>query len=144
MASSRYRWEDDAGIADLIGKHWVRDITSGEGQYENCNRRKKRYGRRLAIGLVEHFDVVKRERLAEVVVTYGCKGNYFARALAGKGAKLMIKGEWPEVDPGKGGRPRTRVGRTRETLAMQLERMGIQPSRKLVEWHEIPQSEVPY
>lgn len=46
--------QQDAVIVNLLGKHWVEDITSGVGAYFNCNAHKDEYyPERMGVGMID-------------------------------------------------------------------------------------------
>lgn len=110
--------ENDVGIATVIGLTWMKEITSGNGRYHNCNLDAKQGKHRaVGIGMVHRHDLTKREILSSVVTRYAGKGCYYAEAQTGTKDRLLNKGGWPkEKDPRKGGRPEKSSQIQRELL----------------------------
>ena len=94
----------DFDIAETIGKHWRREITAGQGLYYNCNRYKSDY-KSLGIGSVDWYDDVKRQALHKAV-EYLCKVDYYMRPLLQDNDRSISRGEMPQVEDKKLGRPR--------------------------------------
>ena len=61
--------QNDAELADKIGKYWVNNITDGKGTYWNCNASLNHYKRR-GIGMIDYRDTEKRQLLTNDVLPY--------------------------------------------------------------------------
>ncbi len=91
---------------DEIGKYWRDVITEGRGFAFNCNRNRKQYGENWAIGMVDHHDTGKREKLMHAL-SYLAKRDQFVYVKPSVKSNLFTTGHLPGDKP-KGGRPRTR------------------------------------
>ena len=73
------RLRKDAAIAYLMCKHWMDVVAPGAGVAFNCNARKSRRYRRVAIGRLHRNDDAGYEALQELVVNYMTKQDEFFR-----------------------------------------------------------------
>lgn len=85
----------DVWYAEEIGKYWRDTITHGDGTYWNCNSRKAKY-KRLAVGMVNHFDHDLRSNL-KGVITYLCKIDQLIERDYGSKMKGMRRGVSPST-----------------------------------------------
>ena len=102
-------WVDDSSnIAQRIGEYWRDSITSGRGRFHNCNFDWDKYSPHYGLGIINHFDAVKRINLRDKVLGYLCKGSQLVQVLPYPGCNLFGAG-FAHRDCSKGrGRPRTR------------------------------------
>lgn len=91
---------------DEIGKYWRDVITEGRGFAFNCNRNRKQYGENWAIGMVDHHDTGKREKLMQAL-SYMAKRDQFVYVKPSVKSNLFTTGHLPGGKP-NAGRPRTR------------------------------------
>lgn len=91
-----------------IGQYWSEVITKGRGRYWNCNQQAKNYQkmRRLGVGLIHWSDTELRNNLLEHVVGYVCKQDQCFRSLLLPRAKLIRRGQYPDMPEVRLGRPR--------------------------------------
>ncbi len=102
---------EDITIADMIGHHWVNEITGGRGLFYNCNRAKHRY-KSCGIGMISHHEVdkIKGLRLAAQYIT---KTEYYMQFVITRVAPTHVKdrtfgkGIMPKLTNIKRGRPRS-------------------------------------
>lgn len=94
-------------IAQEIGKYWQNVITNGRGYFENCNLKKKKYGDSWALGVIDHWDTIKREKLVNAM-SYFCKTNQLVQVVPYAGCRLFGCGFIHRHRKAPGGRPRTR------------------------------------
>lgn len=94
--------------ARQIGQYWSEVITRGHGRYWNCNQQTKNYQKigRLGVGLIHWSDIELRNNLLEHVVGYICKQDQCFRSLLLPRAKLIRRGQYPDVPEVRLGRPR--------------------------------------
>jgi len=101
---------EDITIADLIGKHWVNEITGGHGLFYNCNKAKHKY-KSCGIGMISHHEVdkIKGLRLAAQYIT---KTEYYMQFVITRVApahtkdRTFGKGIMPKLKKCNRGRPR--------------------------------------
>ncbi|PPV05181.1 Protein of unknown function (DUF3296) [Xanthomonas bromi] len=86
---------NDAAIAYLLVKHWVSKITDGQGVGFNCNARKSRRYRRVAIGMLYREDEATYAALFETVVTYMTKVDYYFRIQAYDSRRAFQRSQLP-------------------------------------------------
>jgi hypothetical protein len=91
-------------LGDEIGKYWESVVTEGRGLYHNCNREKASYGDAWGIGVVDYYDVAKRERLMRALA-YLAKRDQFVYVKPSIKCKLFGTG-WSPSGPSGMGRPR--------------------------------------
>ncbi|MFZ6755954.1 hypothetical protein ACO0K9_01950 [Undibacterium sp. Ji50W] len=91
-----------------IGQYWSEVVTRGRGGYWNCNKEAKNYHKmgRLGVGLIRWNEMDLRNNLLEHVVGYICKQDQCFRSLLLPKAKLIRRGQYPDV-------PEVRLGRRR-------------------------------
>lgn len=94
-------------IAQEIGKYWQNAITNGRGYFENCNLKKKKYGDSWALGAINHWDTIKREKLVNAM-SYFCKTNQLVQVVPYAGCRLFGCGFIHRQRKVRGGRPRTK------------------------------------
>jgi hypothetical protein len=105
---------DDVYYADQIGKFWVNEITSGQGIYENCNKRKyQRYPGKCGIGMVHHADTETRSYL-EYAIGYVCKAAQYLMAKPTGRTRLFYRSQLPKGQKSKAGRPRRLMTEARD------------------------------
>lgn len=96
----------DVIIAAMLGEHWRREVTAGDGTYFNCNRIKARY-LSCGIGLVDYRNPEDWAG-AEAMVEYITKPDYIAPVWA-VGYRTLVKGQMPAAQEKKLGRPRSKT-----------------------------------
>ena len=94
-------------IAQDVGKYWQNVITNGRGYFENCNLKKKKYGDSWALGAIDHWDTIKREKLVNAM-SYFCKTNQLVQVVPYAGCRLFGCGFVHRQRKVRGGRPRTK------------------------------------
>lgn len=94
-------------IAQEIGNYWRDKITKGRSYFENCNRKKSKYGDDWALGQIDHWDAVKREKLRKAM-QYFCKTSQLVQVVPYRGCNLFGSGFTRRQRKVSGGRPRTR------------------------------------
>lgn len=94
-------------IAQEIGCYWRDVITQGRSYFENCNRKKSKYGDDWALGQIDHWDAVKREKLRKAM-QYFCKTSQLVQVVPYRGCNLFGSGFTRRQRKVSGGRPRTR------------------------------------
>lgn len=99
------RVEKHEYIAQEIGKYWQNAITNGRGYFENCNLKKKKYGDSWALGAIDHWDTIKREKLVNAM-SYFCKTNQLVQVVPYAGCRLFGCGFIHRQCKVRGGRPR--------------------------------------
>ncbi|WP_342618411.1 inovirus-type Gp2 protein [Rhodoferax sp. GW822-FHT02A01] len=100
--------ESDVYLANEIGKYWNVAITNGQGYFQNVNKAWDKNSPHYGIGMVEHYDSVKRANLRDKVLAYFAKDTQVVQVLPYPGCKLFGSG-FAYRDRSKGrGRPRTR------------------------------------
>ncbi|MFZ6745957.1 hypothetical protein ACO0LC_22255 [Undibacterium sp. JH2W] len=94
--------------AKQIGQYWSEVITRGRGWYWNCNRQAKNYQKmgRLGVGVIHWNEMDLRNNLLAHVVGYICKQDQCFRSLLLPRAKLIRRGQYPDVPEVRRGRPR--------------------------------------
>lgn len=95
---------EDITLAKRIGEYWVSVITRGIGGYYNCNYAKEKY-RRCGIGVVNYYDLDKREGL-RLAIVYLTKTDLYMKLKAE--GRALTRGIMPDAPSGRG-RPRTVV-----------------------------------
>ncbi|MBK5355430.1 inovirus-type Gp2 protein [Pseudomonas sp. TH41] len=98
-------YREDVVLAKLIGEHWRREITKGNGRYLNCNNKKWSY-RYLGIGVINWFDTVLISNLKTKVAAYLVKTDYWLRFSSSCG-RSFFRGNMPKFEGVKLGRPRS-------------------------------------
>ena len=98
-------YREDVVLAKLIGEHWRREITKGNGRYLNCNNKKGSY-RYLGIGVINWFDTVLISNLKTKVAAYLVKTDYWLRFSSNCG-RSFFRGNMPKFEGVKLGRPRS-------------------------------------
>lgn len=98
---------EDVTIAKLIGEHWTKTITNGNGLYWNCNGNKDAY-KSCGIGMVSHSDIAAREGLKKAAL-YITKTDYYVSLQVPGNDRIFWKGNMPKPKTTSVGRPRTRV-----------------------------------
>ncbi|WP_080492925.1 YagK/YfjJ domain-containing protein [Burkholderia ubonensis] len=93
--------------AQEIGCYWRDVITNGRGYFENCNRKKLRYGDHWALGLIDHWDGAKRDKLQKAM-QYFCKTSQIVQVVPYPKCRLFQTVFVRRQRKGNGGRPRTR------------------------------------
>jgi len=96
----------DVTIAAMLGEHWRRVVTGGDGTYFNCNRFKGQY-LSCGIGLVDYRSLNDWAG-AEAMVEYITKPDYIVRVWA-VGYRTLVKGQMPAAEERKLGRPRSKT-----------------------------------
>lgn len=94
-------------LAQEIGKYWQDEITEGRGYFENCNRKKTKYGDDWALGQINHWETGKREKLRKAM-QYFCKTNQLVQVVPYAGCRLFGCGFVHRQRKAYGGRPRTK------------------------------------
>lgn len=104
--------------AQEIGYYWRDVITRGRGYFENCNRKKSKYGEAWALGLIDHWDGTKRDKLRKAM-EYFCKMSQIVHVVPYPKCRLFQCVFTRRQHGGPGGRPRTRgfVGADRPRAA---------------------------
>jgi len=92
-------------IAQEVGEYWRDVISQGRGYFENCNRKKQKYGDDWALGEINHWDTVKREKLRNAL-QYFCKTNQMVQVIPYAGCQLFGCGFVHQQRKVRGGRPR--------------------------------------
>jgi hypothetical protein len=71
---------EDVTLGQLVGDHWVGEITEGNGTYWNCNAKKDVYAKLglLGIGTIRYCDTELRANL-EKAALYLAKVDYYVR-----------------------------------------------------------------
>lgn len=95
-------------LAQEIGDYWRNVITQGRGYFENCNRKKSKYGEAWALGEIDHWDAIKRHKLS-YAMQYFCKTNQLVQVVPYKGCHLFHCGFVRRQRKVYGGRPRTKL-----------------------------------
>lgn len=98
------RHQSDVMLAKAIGEHWKHKVTSGDGDYHNCNACGPNGYRRYGIGRVEHWDKAKIENL-RFAVDYLSKTDHALEALI-DGRRTFFRGNMPK--------PKSKRGRRRK------------------------------
>jgi hypothetical protein len=94
-------------IAQEIGYYWQDVITQGRSYFENCNRKKSRYGDAWALGQIDHWDGAKRDKLRNAM-QYFCKTSQLVQVMPYAGCRLFQSGFVHRQRKVSGGRPRTK------------------------------------
>lgn len=94
-------------IAQEIGCYWRDVITQGRSYFENCNRKKSKYGDDWALGQIDHWDAAKREKLRKAM-QYFCKTSQLVQVVPYRGCNLFGSGFMRRQRRVSGGRPRTK------------------------------------
>jgi hypothetical protein len=94
-------------LAQKIGCYWQDDITQGRSYFENCNRKKEKYGDSWALGEINHSDADKRAKLS-YAMQYFCKTNQLVQVIPYVGCHLFGCGFVHRQRKVYGGRPRTK------------------------------------
>jgi len=94
-------------IAQEIGYYWRDVITQGRGYFENCNRKKSKYGEAWALGEIDHWDAIKRHKLS-YALQYFCKTSQLVQVVPYVGCRLFGCGFVHRQRKVHGGRPRTK------------------------------------
>jgi hypothetical protein len=94
-------------IAQEIGYYWQNMITNGRSYFENCNRKKEKYGDAWALGEIDHWDAAKRGKLNHAL-QYFCKTNQIVQVVPYAGCRLFGCGFVHRQRKVQGGRPRTK------------------------------------
>lgn len=103
---------EDVYLGDKIGDLWCQQITSGQGIYHNCNRKKyKDYGEKCGIGMVHHADLKLRENL-DYAIGYAVKADQYVLAKPTARSRVFIRGQLPKIKKNTLGRPRRNIGNT--------------------------------
>jgi len=95
---------EDVTIARIIGEHWEKVVTKGNGIYRNCNAYKEEY-KSCGIGMVHANDTVMREGLDKAAF-YMIKPDFYIRMVVPGRGRAFSKGNMPKLDDIKLGRPR--------------------------------------
>lgn len=98
---------EDVTIAMLIGEHWKKTITKGQGLYWNCNGSKESY-KCCGIGMLNHYDTDARQGLKKAAL-YITKTDYYVSLQVPGKDRIFWKGNLPKAKTTSVGRPRTRV-----------------------------------
>ncbi len=93
--------------AQQIGKYWRDVITKGRGYFYNCNLNRRRYGKKWALGEVNHDDKIKRENLLRAML-YLTKSEQAVNVIPYKGCHFFRCG-FTKRHRGCGGRPRKKA-----------------------------------
>lgn len=72
--------QQDVTHARIIGDHWEKEITHGDGLYYNCNADKDKY-QRCGIGVVDHRDSEKRDYLLNDAASYLAKEDQLLQTM---------------------------------------------------------------
>ncbi|TCK97137.1 inovirus-type Gp2 protein [Paraburkholderia sp. BL9I2N2] len=106
--------------AQAIGCYWRDVITEGRGYFENCNRKKSRYGDDWALGQIDHGDQVKRGKLRKAM-QYFCKTSQVVQVVPYPKCRLFQCVNARRPRKAAGGRPRTRAVPRLPTSVLLLE-----------------------
>ena len=98
---------EDITIAKYIGEFWRVCVTERDGVYFNCNASLSRY-RKCGIGMVSHFDRLKRDGL-DIAMKYFTKPDFYIQAKLPGGSRTLGKGIMPDVSNQRRGAPRRRI-----------------------------------
>lgn len=93
--------------AQEIGNYWRDVVTEGRGYFENCNRNKSRYGEAWALGLIDHWDGTKRDKLRKAM-EYFSKMSQIVHVMPYPKCRLFQCVFARRQGKKAGGRPRTR------------------------------------
>ncbi|WP_425219829.1 YagK/YfjJ domain-containing protein [Ralstonia solanacearum] len=93
--------------AQEIGCYWRDVITDGRGYFENCNRKRSRYGDNWALGQIHHWDDAKRRKL-RTAMQYFCKTSQIVQVVPYPKCRLFQSVLTRRQRNVTGGRPRTR------------------------------------
>jgi hypothetical protein len=96
-----HRVQGDVATAYLLGEHWQKVITEGQGRYYNCNAEK--YPER-GVGMIDYFEPDKRRVLLERVAPYLTKIDFWMEFM--EGGKAFARGQMPKKKSSNAGRPR--------------------------------------
>ena len=95
-------------LAQQIGEYWEDNITAGRGRFHNCNMAWDEHSPHYGLGIIDHYDHVKRANLLTKVLAYLCKDQQRVQVLPYAGCNLFGSG-FAHRDQSKGrGRPRTK------------------------------------
>lgn len=94
-------------LAQEIGYYWQDVITKGRSYFENCNTKKLRYGDDWALGQIDHWDGVKRDKLRKAM-QYFCKKNQLVQVIPYKNCHLFNCEFAHRRRKVRAGRPRTK------------------------------------
>ena len=111
LDGSKRNYSSTVYFAQQIGDYWNTTITQGQGAYWNVNINESDYRKKgaLGIGAINHNDTDLRTNLNERVIKYFCKTEQFIRPKFGNAVRLYRRGELPEINEIKLGRPRNTV-----------------------------------
>ncbi|MGE8364460.1 YagK/YfjJ domain-containing protein [Cupriavidus sp.] len=93
--------------AQKSGEYWRDVITKGRGYFENCNRKREKYGDDWALGQVDHWDAEKRGKLLNAM-GYFSKTSQIVHVMPYPKCRLFQSVFVRRQRRVKGGRPRTR------------------------------------
>lgn len=98
---------EDVTLGQLIGDHWDKMITAGNGTHWNCNAKKDAYAKLglLGIGTIRYCDGWLRANL-ERAALYLTKVDYYVRLNAPGIGRTFGKGVLPPISEPRRGRPR--------------------------------------
>lgn len=100
--------KNDVMKGNEIGEYWNESITHNKGTFHNCNlNANKIYGDNNAMGILDHSDTKKREKL-NTAVSYLCKDDEkqdISSIKTNKNYRAFVRGTIPKKKSNKG-RPR--------------------------------------
>ena len=92
--------------AKQIGEYWIESVTGGKGTYHNCNLNADDiYGDNNALGILDHSDTEKREKLDQAISYLHKEEQDIAPIKKSKGDRAFVRGIMPKTKNNKG-RPR--------------------------------------
>lgn len=105
--------KNDVKKAIDIGMYWSDTITDKKGSYHNCNfNAEKEYGNNNAVGMLDHTDKARREKL-DKAISYLCKDDEkqdIAPVKTNVKDKSFVRGII-QKPKSKAGRPRNKVSK---------------------------------
>ena len=100
--------QDDVGYSLKIASYWKEEITEGRGYAFSCNVKAAQGGyRNVGIGLIDHYDSVKRGYLW-AAVSYFAKATQLVRVKHSGKLQMFLHGKMKKLTGAKRGRPRTK------------------------------------
>ncbi len=111
LDGSKRNYSSSVHFAQEIGDYWNTTITRGQGAYWNVNNDESHYKNlgTLGIGVINHNDTDLRNNLRESVIKYLFKTKQCIKPKFGDKIKLLRRGDFPQIDDVKLGRPRKMV-----------------------------------
>jgi hypothetical protein len=99
---------EDMTLAQQIGRHWVKNVTSGKGTYYNCNAGAQKRYKFNAMGMLRHDDAEKMKGLRHVVNYLTKIDDLMTLHVPGK-HHTFGRGTLPRQPRSSRGRPRLRA-----------------------------------